>query len=214
VVMGLSEVLGYDIRCCPEATEMSLQWTDERRSAFLLNSAVRYPASIDTSVWPSVFHYPRTTPLAIRRSNGIAANPKYIQHDLWFSLAEMKKCYEEAFSKGGPSGIKVAISVLGDREPEHGIGLPVQDASPKPARVQRYYSLMGYDVADAGLTSGISNCGYTDAEKNALGPIWKPNLNARGLLRTLESALSFRDLTEVRVPEHAPFYVFALYAVA
>jgi hypothetical protein len=42
-------------------------------------------------------------------------------------------------------------------------------------------------------------------------PKWGPRLNDRGLLCTLEEAVAFREATDHRVEEHAPFWVYALW---
>ncbi len=73
--------------------------------------------------------------------------------------------------------------------------------------------LLGYDVADSGFTSGLSNCGYRPDldDVEGLRRDWAPRLNAGGLFDDLEHAIAFRALSDGRIPEHAPFYVYALY---
>ena len=71
--------------------------------------------------------------------------------------------------------------------------------------------LLGYDVADASLLSGLMNCGYDEGERRDLAPAWQPRLNEHGLLTDPEAAMAFCRLTDERVPEHTPFGVFALY---
>jgi len=73
---------------------------------------------------------------------------------------------------------------------------------------------LGYDVADAGLLSGLTNCGYTAAEKDALVEDWAAHLNDLHLFGTARAAHRFAEHADRRVPEHAPFYVYGLYACA
>jgi len=80
-----------------------------------------------------------------------------------------------------------------------------------PERPPEGSSLLGYDVADAGCISGLTNCGYTEEEINALATLWANRLNSFGLLTTLEDAVAFRQLCDERVPEHAPFWIYALW---
>jgi hypothetical protein len=80
-----------------------------------------------------------------------------------------------------------------------------------PERVPEGSSLLGYDVADAGRISGLANCGYTEEEIGALATVWGTRLNLFGLLATLADAVAFRRVCDERVPEHAPFWVYALW---
>ena len=63
------------------------------------------------------------------------------------------------------------------------------------------------------VSSGLSNCGYTDAGAASLRSQWAGLLNEHHLLGDLEKAFEFRDLSERRVPEHTPFFVFGLWLV-
>ncbi len=72
---------------------------------------------------------------------------------------------------------------------------------------------LGYDVADDSRLSGLSNCGYLRDEIDDLREEWGPYLNLYHLFEDAERAWDFRSLTNWRVPEHAPFYVYGLYLV-
>jgi hypothetical protein len=72
---------------------------------------------------------------------------------------------------------------------------------------------LGYDVADSSLISGLSNCGYTPQEAGVLRPAWSRRLNKHHLFEEMQPASEFSQLTNRRVPEHAPFYVYGLYVV-
>jgi hypothetical protein len=72
------------------------------------------------------------------------------------------------------------------------------------------WPVVGYDVADASLLSGLMNCGYSQPERRALRPAWATKLNRSGLFDSVEDAFAFRAVTDSRVPEHAPFFVFAI----
>jgi hypothetical protein len=73
--------------------------------------------------------------------------------------------------------------------------------------------LLGFDVADGSMTSGLSNCGYSGAERASLARRWSQSLNDNHLFIRAEEAFAFRDLTNRRVVEHAPFFVYGLYVV-
>jgi hypothetical protein len=72
------------------------------------------------------------------------------------------------------------------------------------------WSLLGYDVADGALTSGLSNCGYDPSERPSLRRDWAGELNEHHLFEDPAAARAFRDVTDARVPEHAPFLVYCL----
>ena len=75
------------------------------------------------------------------------------------------------------------------------------------------WQLLGYDIADDVQISGLSNCGYSPEELASLRPTWQPRINEHGLIDTLNHALEFVDITDKRVEEHAPFYVFGIYQI-
>jgi hypothetical protein len=74
-------------------------------------------------------------------------------------------------------------------------------------------SLIGFDVADYWLMSGLANCGYSPEEAASLTPVWAPLLNEWHLFSTLADATAYAEVTDQRVPEHAPFYAYGIYAV-
>jgi hypothetical protein len=117
----------------------------------------------------------------------------------------------------------VAIELLSERTAEEpyipyelpgGIQCGIWLDPTVPDRIPEGSTLLGYDVADAGRISGLSNCGYTEGEVRAMGPVWADRLNSFGLLSTLEDAVAFRQQCDQRVPEHAPFWVYALWRLA
>jgi hypothetical protein len=76
------------------------------------------------------------------------------------------------------------------------------------------WRFLGYDIADAGDISGLSNCGYEGHELESLRPTWAPRLNDHGLFSDASDAISFRSVTDKRVAEHAPFRVCGIWLVA
>ncbi len=105
----------------------------------------------------------------------------------------------------------VAVSwVSADGFSKAPIGGPYRERM-TPATVSDEWTLLGFDVADAGLVSGLSNCGYDQAEIAALRSSWATHLNEHHLFTDVRRAFSFRDLSDPRVPEHAPFFVYGLY---
>jgi len=74
--------------------------------------------------------------------------------------------------------------------------------------------LLGYDVADDVMTSGLTNCGYSKEESGEIGQRWASQLNRHHLFDDVNLALQFKDITDARVHEHAPFFVFGLFRLS
>ena len=85
-----------------------------------------------------------------------------------------------------------------------------------PPEVHPSWLLLGYDVADEGLLSGLSNCGY-DPVYDGLESIrarWGPHLNVFHLFNDHSEAYEFKQFSDRRVEEHAPFYVYGLWLIS
>lgn len=79
------------------------------------------------------------------------------------------------------------------------------------ARLPPVMLCLGFDVADEVFVSGLLDCEYTDEELARLRPVWAPRLNRYHLFGDRRHAQEFRVLSDQRVPEHAPFYVYELW---
>jgi hypothetical protein len=64
------------------------------------------------------------------------------------------------------------------------------------------------------LTSGLTNCGYSATEHVKWGRLWHAKINQSHLFDEATDALTFAEATNVRVPEHAPFFVWAMMALS
>ena len=82
---------------------------------------------------------------------------------------------------------------------------------PSPEQTIAAGSRLGYDVADLALISGLTNCGYAPDIVETMRARWAPRLNAHHLFTTATDAATFKSATDVRVPEHAPFYVYDIH---
>ena len=80
-------------------------------------------------------------------------------------------------------------------------------------KIPQDYNFVGYDIADPGMLSGIANLGYTKEEVQQLAPKWKKRFNQFGLFDNIEHAFEFKEVTENRAQEYAPFFVFSLYSM-
>jgi hypothetical protein len=201
-------LLGFDVR---EMFLSSTQtWDLARRDAYLLRGDVRKPLSVDSMVWPSVFG----DGLSDRERERIQLDAMHLpkwrgpHQGLWDDLTRMQA------SLGPLASLEhctVAISWVST----DGFLAPPGDAGPyreriKPPTSSAEWRVLGFDVADAGFTSGLANCGYRPAEVAAIRDSWASDLNDHHLFTNVDRAFAFKALTDRRVPEHAPFFVYKL----
>jgi hypothetical protein len=196
--MSVSEcLLGFDVRV-PLGEDL---WPLERRRLFLIRDDVAAPLSVDTMVWPSVFDE-RQTPEWIGGNAG-----------LWEDLGKLRRHWTgpAATDVVGPYSL-IAVAWWSDAgfEDASDVG-PYADPTNPPQRDETW-RLLGFDVADGSLLSGLSNCGFEAGEAAPLEH-FAADLNDHHLLATLDAAFAFRDATNARVPEHAPFFVYALHEI-
>jgi hypothetical protein len=209
-------LIEFDVRVAPERIRADPE-DEEYRAKFLLRPDVGWPMSVDGKIWPSVFFSERGG-----APNEFETVPTdQVREDAWpwLDLAKMRAWYE-AHRRPGPPDVCIGVELLSEKSLE-GTSIPYERPNGGkyglwlepvlPARPPDGSILLGFDVADAGGISGLMNCGYTPEEIASWRPTWGPRLNDRGLLSTLEDAIAFREATDRRVEEHAPFWVYALW---
>ena len=208
-------LLGFDARelwLPPDAL-----WDDARRRRFLLRADTPKPLSVDATVWPSVFRAGDGDGYVGRllRRHGVfvVPVPAWIgpTGTLWEDLARMRSHLGANWARPRPTAI-IAVSWIADPE-ENGLAEPDLPAT-TPAEPDPDWELLGYDVADRWLLSGLANCGYGADDVDEFRSRWSPALNAHHLFAEVAAARAFRGATDARVPEHAPFRVYAVRLVA
>ena len=75
------------------------------------------------------------------------------------------------------------------------------------------WQLLGYDVADSDLISGLTNFAYGKDEVEDIGQKYIPHLNEYHLFTSAEPAAEFIPLAEERGGVHAPFFVFGIWLI-
>jgi hypothetical protein len=189
-------LLGFDVRdaCDPGAT-----WDGARRDLYLLRGDAPRPLSVDVRVWPGLFDTVLSPPAWTGPNQG-----------LWEDLFAMR----EALGPLGPTP-SPAWTVAVGWVAQAGVFQPTEWGPfiepVTPSSLGAEWTLLGFDVADAGFISGLSNCGYEPAERAELRAVWAASLNEHHLFRDVERALAFRTLSDERVADHAPFFVYSLY---
>jgi hypothetical protein len=151
-------------------------------------------------VWVSVFHSQQIS------------KPSWIGPlgEVWASLAQLTAFLtaDSAMDHGDIIAITQWVWVTAEKIAERDAAYDVQPSVRSPQ-----WKLLGFDVADRFLLSGLMNAGYTANEKDALCQQWSSHLNRYHLFDDVAVALQFQALTDRRVQEHSPFSVYGLYLI-
>jgi hypothetical protein len=164
-------------------------WTAERRSTYLLRPDIRFPLSVDPNVWA--------------RAPGDVTYPVP-----WTPVEDVQK--RAAALMTARHRVCVAVFAAAAKDPREVDDLRARGEADSPLAVEPAWTFLGFDIADGTEVSGLSNCGYGE-EIHPLRAAWAGRLNDRGLFRDLEDAFAFREVTNARVPEHAPFTVYGIW---
>lgn len=193
-------ILGFDIRelWLPLAEE----WPHDRVQDYCLQDVSSKPLSVDHLVWPSVFELSGSEWLPASGLHG----------RLWTSLGTLWERFDQLQIEHETRAI--SITLIWDSHASRNETIWSSVVRPTcPDRVNPAWVLLGYDVADQWLLSGLLNCGYSNDERKRLQSCWSSRLNAHHLFNGRGDALEFINVCNARVPEHAPFFAYALYGV-
>lgn len=191
-------LLGFDIRC-----DNPREWDAKRKDQFLFRSDVIQPFSTDTTVWPSCCDMDQRPAECIGHQ------------DLWSDLKCLKE-YASSREYNDPhsSTIAIAVHLANLSEPEV-MDWKSEATLTNPSMIGASWTLLGYDVSDRWLLSGLSNCGFLPEMEDvqSLRDTWANKLNERHLFDVLDYAIEFRELSNKRVAEHAPFFIFGIWSL-
>ncbi len=209
-------LLGFDARemCC----DFQSTWSQERKDAYLFRQDIRKPLSTDTIVWPSQFDAGRSIECSQPGGAPIAqvdlSLPAWIgpNRPLWSDLDHLQTYLAAQPSTRTMPYWVVAIARLADGA---STGSWPQLGTTTPSHIQPQWRLLGFDVADQYLLSGLSNCGHIPGTDDVLllGRLWEPHLNDYHLFDNPGEAALFKEFSDARVPEHAPFFVYGIWLV-
>jgi hypothetical protein len=212
-----SHLLGFDIRLTGESL-VDHMWDADYRREYLLRSDICWPMSVDRAVWPSAFqgeYLYRVNGVKKRVLSVLTATPPSelrTDLDLWRDWRTMQAWFAEHRTAGFGDGVRIGVSVLlGEGDQPTGPLSPglLETISPLPSGA----NTLGFDVADANLLSGLSNCGYGADEMEQRRAEWRHRIGDRGLIDGLADAVSFCSATNERVAGHRPFFVFAIHGL-
>lgn len=185
-------ILGYDIRETP--AKSAKHWDRDRIDRFLYRTDVRCPLSADTSVWPSQLAIDDRPPTSIAHQ------------DLWADLEAVLKQQCDGYL------ISIGIDIEKCREKERQYWQSVTIAT---SVAPLHYTFLGYDVGDMWLLSALSNCGFLPDRDDvtSLRNKWSNRLNEYHLFNEYRHADEFKELSDSRIKEHAPFFIFGIWLI-
>jgi hypothetical protein len=198
-------LLGFDAR------EMWLDpedyWPDSRKKMYLLRYDVVRPLSTDTAVWRTVFDVDTSLP-----------RPEWTGpiQSLWDDLAALQKHLDAFRSDRTLPYWIIAITLQENvRESEDLQGWHARASNIVPALRDPAWILLGYDVSDQWLLSGLSNCGYgtNESDIQILRNTYASDLNEHHLFASIKPAVDFMHYSDERVRAHAPFFVFGIWLI-
>ncbi len=212
-----SELFGFDIRL-RKKDYLEFYFTDEIRTIHLLRPEIHVPLSIDPLLWPSLLckanSYIGLDHFNLEDEANLEDEKLSCLHHrhLWSDLKKLDD-FLKKHRISEESYIKIAFSLISLRlgNPNYYWRPPLLTEKLPRELIPESWVFLGYDIADDGLISGLMNCGYKKDEKRNFQKKWTNRLNDFGLISDVSYAIKFKEITDKRIPEHAPFYVFGLY---
>lgn len=182
------ESLGYDIRKLYDPRDV---WTDHDINTYLYKTDIKSFLSVDTTSSKSILEDRFYTEKINDLRNVINDRVKDLQQiDSDKNLSLIEIFY---LKKDLPAGDFINNDDIGNPS------IPM--------------SLAGFDIADLGLISALSNCGISIKEKEILICEYKLNesLNQFHLIQDIKIAHSLKNKFDELIPEHAPFYIYSIF---
>jgi hypothetical protein len=201
--IGATTILGYQIRVL--ASSVTALWTQERRQKYLLDPEVRTPLSVDTEVWPTMDDSALGYTLLADFDEAPYSAPNAL------SLYQLKS--DSIGSVIAPNGGYqiVGIGVESDIAVQLRKTKFIIDPTTTAALHGNDLVLLGYDVCDEGLISGLMNCALESRDKLEMRNRYAQRLNPHGLISDFEVAKKFANDADLYVPEHAAFFPVGLF---
>jgi hypothetical protein len=199
-------LLGFDAR--EMWLKFSEDWSEERQRRFLLRRDIIKPLSTWHGVWQSVFD--AQTSVQRPEWGGLIMG-------LWDKLAALQEYLETVWSASTHPYWLIAVTLhREERQRESLVERYARSAEIIPALRDPAWGLLGYDVCDEWLLSGLTDLAWGDGsleEVQAISQKYLPSLNAYHLFTSVDSAAEFIPLAEEGARAHAPFFVFGLWLI-
>jgi len=201
-------LLGFDAREREEDCDKT-PIPEAVREEFLLRPELKCPFSVDRHIWPTHFLYhPEIRHLIGQHQPALLEVSARCEGGLWLNLERMR----QRLNENNRAAILISVELLTPESTslaEFPSSLIYTDT--EPGSLPSGSTFLGYDVADVGFWSGLSNCAYTKQELAELRPNWSKRINDFGLLQLESDAIAFKEISDMRVPDHAPFWVYRLH---
>ena len=184
--------LGYDARIAP--VEWKDRWTPAA-AGWLLRHDVVVPLSVDYLIWPSAWRIDDEVTGWRGPVQGLWVDLRSLKSHLlarrghWWIIAIFLKCR---------SLLPVEQDEWRQRTREN-----------KIAPNSGHWKSLGYDVADRFLTSSLF-CSRPGEDFALVERDWAAAIDEHHLFSDLDTAEGFRKLSDRRIPEHAPHFVYEL----
>lgn len=171
---------------------------------YLIRPDIQCPLSVDTAVWQSVFD----------KHKRFVQQPEmdYVR-DVWANYTDLEQAAASTFEDRCPPLWFVAFaSVWNDAHPSLGLQQTLQI---RPETIGTNWIFLGYDVADEGLTSGLTNCVSLirphdfAAERLA----FMNQINTFHLFHEYEHAAEYKSFADRWFESHAPFFVIGIWLI-
>ena len=184
-------LIGYSINMLNE----DFEWTQKRRLRFLIKPTIKLPKSVDSNVWQESYDYFEN----ISEQEMMDNWTKWRHKDRLVELTGYN-------IREGNRVLTASYLHFFDYVPTE-----VWAMEYRSEPVDENLIFLGYDVANGGTLSGLSNCGYTDVALKYCRENYLQHLNQHGLFEDFGVALDFLSYTNQRTPADSPFYVYSLY---
>ena len=224
-------LLGFDVLAVPEIAHWNVP-NDKGRELFLLRPEVKSPLSVDRLICPSVFQ-PEILESkgarlvlaqfyeSIKASRALAERPvEWPESELnilgyWTNAQRMRSWLNKQPELEKLVRFPVAIGIFLDSATiSDPLWQTVSDGGNDPTSPTQGWSSLGYDVADRGQISALSDCSYASEELIQARVHWGNSVNDCGLLNDLDASLEFKKYSDARVVEHAPFYLYEIFRLS
>jgi hypothetical protein len=199
------EFLGYQLRI--PISHVPTLWPPQRREQYLLCPKTDAPLSADGRVWPIA----DSSILAESLFEDFSPGPNEAPNGLNLfrlrpgnDLESLRDVDEVLIAIGTAQDVaKVLIA-------RHFIVNAKTDKLPH----SKSFGLLGYDVCDETLLSGLMNCGVAKDNQLALRNSFAVALNSHGLFDDFDLAAQFSLEISHMAPEHAPFIPVSLSSIS
>jgi hypothetical protein len=191
--------MGYDARRTTPPSQLA---NNAYRESYLYRFDAVNLSSVDTAIWPSVFD----------AGDGPALpRPAYVgPQGLWSDFHALSRAVE----KSTVDVSIIAIQYVPTAATEKSLFEWLATTEPTTSLdASADWTFIGYDVADRFMVSSLLNCGL-GSERHEIrlrDALVKDCVNERHLFRRLTDADSFVAISDDRIREHAPFFVYAVW---